>query len=113
MSSYAEYVNRLAAKHGEKFSDVELSAKFRPFFHGQRIRVQTTYGTGPDAEVYTRTGTVSGTGGWRPSLMLMHRSSDHGSSDLLRDSDVITHVQARDGRTYVPVANLYRDPNRV
>lgn len=111
MSSYENYVRRLSITHGDKFNDDKLVAKFRPFFHGQRIRVQTTYGTGPDAEVYTRTGTVFGTSGWHPSLMLVHRSSDSGSSDLLRDTDVITHVQ--NGRTYVPVANLYRDPNKA
>lgn len=99
---YDAYVRRARLRHSDKFDDSQLVAKFRPFLHNaQRIRVQ-------DGD-YIRTGTVGITTGWRPAFLLMHRSSDHGSGDLLSERSMITHVQH--GRTYVPVANLHRDPN--
>lgn len=101
---FDQYVARKRAEHGDKFDDSSLVAKFRPFYHsGQRIRVANGD--------YVRTGTVGATSGWKPAFLLMHRSTDHGSSDVLGERDVITHVQR--GRAYVPVANLSRDPNGV
>lgn len=103
MTEIEQYVQRAKREHGEQFDPSTLAPKFAPFLRtGQRIRVQTGE--------FIRTGTVGVTTGWRPAFLLMHRSSDHGSWDVLSQNDVITHVQH--GRDYVPVANLYRDPNR-
>lgn len=100
------YLARCRARHGDKFDPSELVPRFAAFLGtGQRIRVANT------RYDYVRTGTVGATGGWRPAFLLMHRSSDVGSSDILGPDDVITHVQY--GRRYVPVADLYRDPNTV
>ena len=102
----SETLALMAHKHGAKWSDENasdmLNGPWREHYEsGQRVRVVTVYGTGPDREEYVRTGIVSITTGWRPAFMLMHRSSDHGSSDLLGSSDVVSHVQR--GRTYAPV----------
>lgn len=109
-AAFTAYLHRQALRYGEKFDPSNLSPVFAQYFQGPRIRVETTYG---DGTTFTRTGTVSVTTGHRPSLMLMHRSNDSGSWDLLtmRSDTRITHVQH--GRTYVPIANLYRDPNTV
>ena len=100
-------LTRLATEHGAKWSDEYgadlLGSSLREHYEsGRRVRVVTVYGTGPDREEYVRTGVVGLTTGWRPAFLLMHRTSDHGSSDLLRSSDVVSHVQQ--GRAYVPVA---------
>lgn len=62
---------------------------------GQRVRVRNGR-TGEE-----RTGTVSRTTGWSPSLMLMARSDSRGSSDLLGPDDVVVAYKA--SRGYVPV----------
>ena len=102
--NFDAYVNRARATHGAELDLSEIPAKFLPYFQtGQRIRVRMY-----DQEI---TGTVSVTTGWRPALLLMRRSNASGSSDLLRDDTEIVAVQH--GRTYVPVANLYRNPNKA
>lgn len=97
------YLQRARHRHGDKLDLSNIPEKFIPFFHGPRLRVRMY-----DQEI---TGTVSVTTGWRPALLLMRRSSDHGSSDLLNHDTEILAVQH--GRTYVPVENLARDPNKV
>ena len=80
--AFDDYCARLRAKHGDKFSDGGLAHKFRPYFRGRRIKVRFTCGT-------VKSGTVSGTTGWRPSLMLMLTKRSIGSSWLLSDADEI------------------------
>ena len=75
----------------------------RYFRTDRRVRVETTW---DDGETYIRTGRISVTTGWRPAFLLVHRSSDTGSSDVLGPRDRVTHVQH--GRTYVPVSNIYQ-----
>lgn len=100
MGEYERYVARARAQHGDRFDPVALEAagKFRRYFRGPRIKVRTTYAGG---ETHERTGIVSVTTGWQPAFLLMHRSSDSGSWDLLGARDEIVAVQM--GRTYVPV----------
>jgi hypothetical protein len=99
---FESYVTRAKQQHGDRLDLSEIPAKFIPYFQtGQRIRVRM-YGE-------EMTGTVSVTTGWRPALLLIRRANATGSSDLLRDDTEI--VAEQHGRTYVPVANLYRNPN--
>jgi hypothetical protein len=86
MSQFQDYCDRLRAKYGDKFTDIGLAQKFRPYFRGQRIKVRFSYGE-------TKTGTVGGTTGWQPSLMLMLTKRSLGSSHLLSDRDEIIAVQ--------------------
>jgi hypothetical protein len=81
------------ARHGERFDASELVSAFARF-HGTGQRIRVVNGD------FIRTGRVGMTTGWRPAFLLMHRSSDHGSWDVLGPRDVITHVQY--GRTYEP-----------
>ena len=75
-----------------RWTDEELPAKLVPHFRsGVRIRVANGE--------YVRTGKVGITTGWRPAFLLMHRSSDTGSSDVLNERDQITGVQS--GRAYI------------
>jgi hypothetical protein len=62
--------------------------------------VVTEYSNG---KTFTRTGTISRTAGWQPTLMLMHRSNAHGSWDTLGPKDRVVAVQY--GRRYVPVSH--------
>lgn len=86
MAQFQEYCERLKRTHGAKFSDSDLSSKFSPYFRGPRIKVRFSHGE-------VKTGTVSGTTGWRPSLMLMLTSRSMGSSYLLSDDDEIIGVK--------------------
>lgn len=95
--AYQQYLDRARHQHGDRFDGSDLYPQFRPFFQGPRVRVRTTYDNG---ETYERTGRVSVTTGWRPAFILIHRSSDHGSSDLLGERDRVVAVQR--GRQYVP-----------
>lgn len=93
LASFIASKNAAAAGPGPGFDPAALEAadQFAPYFRtGTRIKVTTTH---PDGETYVRTGTVGVTSGWRPVFLLMHRSSDHGSSDVLRASDRITGIQ--------------------
>jgi hypothetical protein len=60
----------------------KITPQQRYFFGGRRVEVVSPSG-------YTRRGRISITTGWQPSLMLMHRKGDMGSSDLLDENDVI------------------------
>ena len=101
---YDASMRRGAQEHGSKWDPAELDAapQFAPYLGtGQRIRVTRTYEGG---EEFTRTGAVGRTTGWRPAFLLMHRSTDSGTSDVLHADDTIVAVQVRDGGRYVPVA---------
>ena len=103
MSEYTESLEKGRKEWGEKFDSStmdECGPLFARYFQGPRVRIVTTYDNG---ETETRTGRISKTTGWRPALLLMHRSSDHGSSDVLGPRDRIVAVQ-RDGREYTPIA---------
>lgn len=72
---FEAYQERLMAQHGAKFDASALSTAFGQHF-GRKIRVRFPCGT-------EKNGYVSGTTGWRPSLMLMLRVNSRGSSWLL------------------------------
>lgn len=96
---YSEFETRKHREHGDKFDPAELHEKFRNYFHDGRIKVSRYY---PESgESYTRTGRVSATTGWKPAFLLMHRSNDHGSSDVLSEKDEVVAVQR--GRKYVTI----------
>lgn len=85
--NYAEYVARKRREHGDKFTEADLEPRFVLHFEaGDRIEVQDAV-TG-----YLRRGVVSVTTGWRPTFLLIHRRSDHGSSDVLGVDDFITRI---------------------
>ena len=93
---FDEYLSRKQREHGDKFDPAELHQKFwRYYGSDQRVKVRAYY---PESgEAYTRTGRVRATTGWKPRFLLMHRSSDRGSSDVLSESDEVVAVQ-RDKR---------------
>lgn len=82
MLEFSAYCARLRAKHGDRFDGSDLSRKFAPFFGDRSKRVKVRFSCGT-----VKTGWVSGTTGWRPSLMLMLRRNSTGSSWLLSDKD--------------------------
>jgi hypothetical protein len=91
MSRYDEFVVRKITEYGTRFDPSELAPEFIRWFNsGDRIKVKN--------DEYVRTGTVGVTTGWRPAFLLMHRSSDHGSGDVLGPNDQVTAV--RYGRQY-------------
>jgi hypothetical protein len=93
-SRYDDYIARKTAEYGDRFDASDLAPQFVRYFNSQeRIRVDSHGGE------HVRTGRVSVTSGWRPAFMLMHRSSDLGSSDVLGADDKIIAVQH--GREYV------------
>lgn len=91
---------RYWAEQGKEFDASELNPVFIPYMYtGQRIKVRFW-----DSDDHIKTGTVAATTGWRPSLMLMLRSSDHGSSwPLGREAELLA-VQI-DGK-YVEVTSV-------
>lgn len=100
---YEERKQRGRIDHGDKFDASQMDAVMAAdpvgigayFGTTVRVRVRTTY---QDGAHFDRTGRLSTTMGWRPGILLMHRSSDTGSWDVLRPGDRITHVQR--GREY-------------
>lgn len=95
---------KLTARHargrqqeGERYDPSELDSVQPEIRHayetGARVRVEGPMGT--------RTGTIGCTTGWRPAFLLMHRSSDIGSWDVLGPDDKVTAVKR--GSTYVKV----------
>lgn len=82
-AQFNAYCARLKAQHGDKFSDADLSQKFAPYF-GQKLKVR-------DGSM-VKWGQLTGTTGWRPSLMLIHHNA-HGSSFLLNDACEILEVR--------------------
>ena len=94
LGDYEDYIEQKRRQYGDRFDTSDLAPQFIEYFEsGERIKVQT--------DEHVRTGTVGITIGWRPAFLLMHRSSDHSSGDVLGTQDQVTHVQR--GRTYVPL----------
>lgn len=87
------------------FDPSALAPQFWPYFGTDtRIRVERTHDSVPLEECCrTRTGRVGITTGWRPVFLLIHRSSDHGSSYMLGRDDKIVAVQNRPGGPYLQV----------
>lgn len=80
-------IERRKAEFQDHFSDVGLSKQFIQYYeNGKRIKVRF-----PDGR--TECGTVGVTTGWVPCFLLMHRSTDTGSSTVLADMDKIVGVQ--------------------
>lgn len=105
MTELQDRYERGHRQYGEQWDPAEMDAC--PHLHhayntSERVEVVRQYPDGNPGE--PRRGRVSTTTGWRPAFVLVHRSSDHGSADLLTTSDRIVAVQR--GRTYVPLANL-------
>lgn len=96
MRSLAGHLARSRQVHGDKFDPSDLfAAPFGRYWEtGERIRVEGPAGI--------RTGTVGMTTGWRPAFLLMHRSSDLGSWDVLGPNDRVIAVR-HNGR-YVNVS---------
>lgn len=89
--SYADYIRTAKQRHGDKFDDSSLAPQFVRYFEsGERIEV-----AGDEGEGYVRRGRVGVTTGWKPAFLLMHRTSDHGSSDVLGERDEVARIIAR------------------
>ena len=96
-NNFNSFIERANLTHGDKFDDsVIMSAdpRARLYFNGPRVLIETVYSSGT---VFRRAGRVSVTTGWRPSLMLMHRSNAIGSGDLLGSNDKVIAVQSERG----------------
>src|SRR5262245_31488243 len=89
MTRFEEYCARQQALHGDKFVPPTDPRFIDAYNKGQayRIKVRTVY-PGSDS-TWERWGFVSLTTGWQPAFMLMRRSGQHGSSDLLGARDTI------------------------
>lgn len=91
---------RYWAERGEQFDASDLNPIFIPYMYtNQRIKVRFW---GSDEHI--KTGTVAATTGPKPTLALILRSNDYGSSWLLdRDTELLA-VQIND--KYVEVTNV-------
>lgn len=102
VQTYSAMVERFRRQWGEKFdpsSLEEVAPSIRRFYGEEtRVIVERTYS---DGSTHRRAGRISVTTGWRPAFLLVRRSSDMGSSDVLSADDRITAVQY--GRRYYPV----------
>ena len=98
--NFSEFCESKRKQFGAQFDSTDLATQFARYFEtGERIKVAFASSKG---ETYlTLTGTVGVTTGWKPSFLLMRRSSDHGSPYLLGVNDRI--VAVRRGRTYVDI----------
>lgn len=89
------------AQWGDKFDSSELDRVHQSikdaYQSGLRVRVRSTHS---DGEIWDRTGVVSTTTGWRPAYILMHRSSEISSWDVLGRNDQVVAVWR--GRKYEP-----------
>jgi len=65
-----------------------IAQKFSGYY-GKDIRIKVGFCDNNGKVYETKTGTVSMTTGWKPSLMLMLRRDSHGSSYLLSDKDIL------------------------
>lgn len=102
-NDYAAMVERFGQQWGEKF-DASALEEVSPIvrrFYGQetRVIVERTFS---DGSTHRRAGRISVTPGWRPGFLLVHRSSDMGSWDVLSADDRVTAVQC--GKRYYPVS---------
>lgn len=103
MSGYREfekYLDRKKRQYGDKFDRSQMPEKFVRYYDSdERVKVVAHY---PETgESWVRFGRVSATTGWKPSFLLMHRSSDIGSSDLLQERDEVVAVKR--GSRYVTI----------
>ena len=101
MKEYTERLSRGVEEYGDKFDSSsmdECEDNLKRHYHGGRVKVSRTYGSG---EVETRFGRVSSTTGWKPALLLMSRASAIGSSDVLSAIDRVIAVQV--GGKYIPI----------
>jgi len=71
-SRYAKAIADLKHRWGDKFVEPKVTDLQR-FYFGDRVEVVSPYG-------YT---------GWQPSLLLIGRRGQHGSSDLINEKDII------------------------
>lgn len=97
MRKYLDYVAEGPRRWGDKFdpSDLDAAHQFRLWFRsGLRIRVRRLR---TDGTAWDRTGRVSATTGYRPAFLLMHRSSDISSWDVLGPEDKIIGVESSHG----------------
>lgn len=65
-----------------------IAQKFS-YYYNKNIRIKVGFCDNNGKVYKTKTGTVSMTTGWKPSLMLMLRKNSSGSSYLLSDKDII------------------------
>ena len=85
-NKFEELLERKQREHGSKFNAADLSKKFIPFYNtGGRIEVKTPCGT-------MERGRVGITTGRKPAFLLMHRTSDYGSSTVLSGDYEITRI---------------------
>lgn len=102
MNRYEERVGRGLREWGEKFDASELEAcpDIRHFYitTTARVKVEGPFGV--------RYGRISTTTGWRPAWLLVHRSTDSGSWDVLGPDDRVTAVQV--GGKYRPAMSVTR-----
>ena len=75
---------RLRAKHGDKLKPPQGVDHLIKYFGVRRVEV-----TGPTG---VRRGRISITTGWGPALLLVHRATGMGSSDLLGPNDKVTAI---------------------
>ena len=86
LTEYGALVNRGHVRHHGKFSEEGLAPKWVPYYEsGARVEVRFSSGE-------VKRGRVGATTGWKPSFMLMLRTSDHGSSWLLGEGDEALRV---------------------
>jgi hypothetical protein len=88
--AFNAYAHRLSIEHGSKFAPDNLAPTFAECF-GQRVEVR--FDTGE-----TKRGWIGGTGGWRPSLMLLLRRHSRGSCWLVSEKDSLVRVLDRGPR---------------
>lgn len=96
MSRLAGTIRRGVVRWGECFDASDLEAVhpsiLAAYESGARVEVTSTY---EDGETFTRRGRVSVTTERKPAFLLVHRTSDSGSWDVLFPGDVVVKVVAR------------------
>lgn len=105
--SVLKLIERGRKQWGDKYdpSDLLAAQHFAPFyFSKERVKVSDsrTQDNREYGGAWIRTGTVGMTTGWKPAFLLMHRSSDTGSSDVLSNYDTIIAIRNKRER-YIPV----------
>lgn len=84
------------AIHGDKFDPSEIEAvspRIRDHYRGERVIIENA------KHGHRRAGVVSKTNGWKPALLLVHRSTDAGSWDVISPDDVLVAVKR--GNRYI------------
>ena len=96
-SHYTDMLARFQQRWGEAFDPSGLDMRFADFY-GTRTRIGVRWSN--DHDEPTKFGTVGVTTGWRPCFLLIRRSSDHGSSELLDTNMDIVMVKYPGNRKY-------------